>query len=208
LIILTSQLHEYSLDTDTWLFPVLPLLIWHSCYIDSHVCMLWLFLYFYCMDYYSCYMDYCYLIFLYYCYMNISWISYMTVSVFLISIWYSCYLDIPTIDLRCAELSATRNKVPHHIHGVAASWTRGATSKVSHLMDLMSLVSCYSVTCYYYYFWIVKYNKYNMGWGKLDGWLGLVRWMSWIHISPTVGDVVVLATVYYSSLSFLFPVSS
>ena len=38
----------------TWLFSVLLLLIWHSCYIDSHICMSWLFMYF-------CHTDYCYL---------------------------------------------------------------------------------------------------------------------------------------------------
>jgi len=30
--------------------------------------------------------------------------------------------------------------------------------------------------------------KITWGWERLDGWLGLVEWMSWIHIYPTAGD--------------------
>jgi len=38
-----------------------------------------------------------------------------------------------------------------------------------------------------------------MGMEGLDSWLDLIRWMSGSIVSPTAGDVVVLATICYSS---------
>ena len=114
-------LYHYYTDTlkyMAWLFHVSLILIWYCCYMDSHVCILWLFMY-------SCYIGYCYLDNLVLLYMNISWIQYMIVS---------C---IPTIDmtfillgytgncLRHVKLSVTWNKVPHHIRVGATYWTHG-----------------------------------------------------------------------------------
>ena len=73
-------------------------------------------------------------------------------SVSLILIWYSCFLKYigyrhTMCETKChVELSATRSKVPYHIHvwwgprlesKRATSKIHDATSKIPHLMDLM-----------------------------------------------------------------------
>ena len=42
------------------------------------------------------------------------------------------------------------------------------------------------------------------GWGRLDGWLGLIGWMSESIVCPAAGEGVVLATVCYSSWAPVF----
>ena len=116
-------------------------------------------------------------------------------------------LDMWAVDMWCVELSATWIKV-----------TR-ATSRISHLLFRVShyLVSCYQqssrpvivlhVPCTI----LVPDILCNLniidttwGWGRLDGWLGLVGWMSRSIVSPTVGDTVVLATFSFLIFHYLF----
>ena len=109
-----------------WLFPVLLILIWHYFYMDSHIYMLWLFMWLFLIRY-SC--------------ITVTGIffEYSTWSfpVLLKLIWHSCYLDIRITGLRCAKISDTRSKVPHHICG------RGHNP-----MSYGSHASCYPITCY------------------------------------------------------------
>ena len=50
------------------------------------------------------------------------------------------------------------------------------------------------------------FSMYQLGMGRLYDWLDLIGWVFWIYLSPTAVDMVVLATVRYSSLRFLFHV--
>ena len=107
--------------------------------------------------------------------------------VFLISIWYSCYLDIPIINLRCVKLSVTWDKVPYHICGGGHLLNHvGATSKNSHLMDLLfPVILSHVITIVSVWLNIINIT---WGWEKLNGWLVFVGWVSWIHIFSTAGD--------------------
>ena len=64
-------------------------------------------------------------------------------------------------------------------------------------------LTCYRImycicSCYLVYL-TYQIIKITWGWGRLDGWLGHIGWMYWIHIvCPTAGDGVVLATICYS----------
>jgi len=42
------------------------------------------------------------------------------------------------------------------------------------------------------------------GWGRLDGWLDLIRWMSESIVSPTAGDMVALTTFPFPVSRYLF----
>ena len=153
-------------------FLVSLILIWHSCYINSHICMLWLFMY-------SCYMDYCYLniliLLLHEYFMNIvsdcfQYHSYMIVSF------------ITDIDMKLLLSEYTGNwskmcRTKHHTGQSATShmsWGHvlnpvGATSRVQYFMDHMSHISCHHVIHYYCCFFIVKYNKYKyITWGLVN----------------------------------------
>jgi len=54
------------------------------------------------------------------------------------------------------------------------------------------------------------YSTNHLEMGRVDNWLDLIGWVSWIHCCPTVGDVAVLAIacIVYNSLSFLFHASA
>ena len=66
------------------------------------------------------------------------------------------------------------------------------------------LMSYYPVTCYTLLLFLIHciIHKCNLGWEKLNGWLTFIEWMSWIHISLTAGDIIVLATLL--SIVYLF----
>jgi len=54
-----------------------------------------------------------------------------------------------------------------------------------------------SCSCYIVYL-TYQIIKLTWVWGRLDGWLDLIGWMSGSIVCPTAGDGVVLATVCYS----------
>ena len=130
------------------------MLLYH-CYIDTPKYMAWLFpVYRFWYDISIIWITIIWVC-LFYCYKNISWIQYMIIFVSLMLRWYSHYLNIPAIDLRCVELSATQNKVP-------ITYVVTTTSRIPHLMNLMPLVilyiSCYPITWYkhYYCYWFTE----------------------------------------------------
>ena len=133
----------------------------HHGYIDSPVYKHWLYMYSCCMDHG-----------LYYYYMNIP-------------VFHNCILVL--ILIFC-----------YWIRELLICDVQNPTSMVfrfplSCFMLSTELMSYYHVTCsmhctcscYVVYF---KYNKDNLGMGRLDGWLDLIGWMYWIHIYPTTGD--------------------
>ena len=82
------------------------------------------------------------------------------------------------------------------------------TAIVSHFplscfMLSTELMSCYRITCTmsrtcscYTIEW--KIIKIIWVWGRLDGWLDHIGWLSGSIVCPTAGDGVVLATICYS----------
>ena len=136
----------------------------HHSYIDSPVYMHWL-------SMYSCRMDHG----LNYCYMYIPVFPLHDCILILILIFP--LLDTWAVDMRCVESTSIISRF-----------------SLSYFMLSTELMSCYHVTCtmhctYSYYAMYFKYNKDNMGMGRLDGWLDLIGWMYWIHIvMPTAGD--------------------
>ena len=59
-------------------------------------------------------------------------------------------------------------------------------------------VILWPVSCTYIVYLKYQIRKITWVWGRLDGWLGLVGWMSGSIVCPTAGDGVVLATICYS----------
>ena len=150
----------------------------HHCYTFSPVYMHLLFLY-------SCYMDNC-SYYMYYC--SMYFLVFPLHDYFLLPILIFPLLDMWAVDMRCVKLSAT--------------WIQVTGP------PLESHISCFPVSCYL----ILCYQQSSCpvivlhvsctvlvldtlctltiinitwGWGILDGWLGLVGWMSGSIVCPT-----------------------
>jgi len=150
-----------------------------SCSYITVTCIHWYTcIYYFYIDHFSYYMDYCYM--------------YITVfplhDCFPLLILIFPLLDMSVVDMWCVELSATWIQV------------MGPTSRISHLLFLIilfhainrayAMLSCYMYQALYLFliYCVVKDNKDNLGMGRLDSWLDLIGWMYWIYIYPTAGD--------------------
>jgi len=109
--------------------------------LHGFTCMHALFMYSCYMDRCSCCMNYCYLnslvLLLHEYYLNtITWLFPITLTLR----WYSCYLDIPVIDLKCVELSSTWNKVSRHTCGGGYLLNPWGPSLKSHFLWILCLL--------------------------------------------------------------------
>jgi len=172
--ILVSSLHGCSVHR--------YIMFTHHCYRYSPVYMHVLFLY-------SCHMVHR-LYYMYSCCMYIP--IFLLRDCFPLLILIFPLLDMWAVDMRCVKLSAT--------------WIQdtGVTSRIPHLLFPVSryLVICYQQSSGYVIMLHVPciilvlamqctLNIMNTtwGWGRLDGWLGLVGWMSGSIVSLTARDV-------------------
>jgi len=121
----------------------------------------------------------------------------------------TCYLDTPVIyscyllhSYSCYLLQlSTRYMFTHtHTHTTEVPNTWKVFPVFLSLVPIIRGVLWIYRTMYV----TVLLNIYQLGMGRLYNWLDLVGWVFWIHLGPTAGDMVVMDSVRYSSLSFLF----
>ena len=145
-----------------------------------HISLLYMqawFLHSYHMDPGSCYTYYCSML-PYSCYTIVSCYWY----------GYSRYWTWELLICAMWESHISCSRFP--LYGSMLSTELRSSYHVTRIM--YCIYSCYLVYLTY------QIRKITWVWGRLDGWLDHIGWMSGSIVRPTAGDGVVLATVCYS----------
>ena len=162
------MLHGYSVDS--------YIMFIHHYYIDSLVYIRWLFLYY-------CYTDHCSY------YMDIPVFFYMTISCY----WYRNNIPVTgykwcwyaMCETKChMDLSHRASRIPPLLFFVfryLVSWYQQSSCHII-ILHVTCTVIVPDTLC--------SLNIINITWeyGRLDDWLDLIGWISWIHVYPTAWD--------------------
>ena len=109
-------------------------------------------------------------------------------------------LDLRAVDMRYVESHIYCSRFPLYRFPLYCScfplYCSMLSTEIRSYYPVTRIMYCI-YSCYIVYL-TYRITKITWVWGRLDGWLDHIGWMSGSIVRPTAGDGVVLATICYS----------